>query len=73
MALKITRRIGQGFWVGDAHVRLVKVKGEHDIGVEIHAPRSIKVLRAELDDRPEPEDYGRHPNAYHGGRDHAKR
>ncbi|MEE4109519.1 MAG: hypothetical protein V2I24_09240 [Halieaceae bacterium] len=58
MALRFTRRDGEGFWIGDAFVR-VALGGTHggrqQIGVSVTADRAVRVLREELDDRPAPD------------------
>lgn len=47
MALVITRREREGFWVGDAFVRINSVRG-NKVKVSIEAPRDIRVRRGEL-------------------------
>lgn len=53
MALILTRKSGQGFWIGDAYVRVTK-RGERELHVLVDAPRSVAVVREEIDARPIP-------------------
>lgn len=58
MALRFTRRDGEGFWIGDAFVRVTlrsTLAGTQQIGVSVTAEPSVSVLREELDDRPAPD------------------
>lgn len=67
MALRITRRPGEGFWIGDAFVRLDRSpKHGRAIQVSITADRSVPVTRAEIDGRPEPDVEPAREGADHG-------
>lgn len=45
--LALTRKSGQSFYVGEARVVIVLVKGQ-SVRVGIEAPKEIKVVRSEL-------------------------
>lgn len=47
MALVITRRLREGFWVGDSHVLITRI-GESSIKIAIEAPPNVRILRGEL-------------------------
>lgn len=49
--LVITRRPGQSFLIGDSRVTVLPGRGSR-LRILVNAPRSVKVLRAELLDKP---------------------
>ena len=53
MALVLTRREGEGIWIGNAYVRIASI-GKSSVKVAIKAPENVKVLRDELTRHDEP-------------------
>jgi sRNA-binding carbon storage regulator CsrA len=57
MALRFTRRDGEGFWIGDAFVRLMLngTHGRRQVQVSVTADRSVPVVREEISDQRAPD------------------
>lgn len=62
MALLFKRRNGEGFWVGDAFVRVKAAQRGGGVNVAVTAPKGVRVMREEIDAREAP-DHGRVPDA----------
>lgn len=56
MALRFKRKKGQGFWVGDAFVRIESVPGSgRTTSVAVFADPDVPVYREEIDGRTPPD------------------
>jgi carbon storage regulator CsrA len=51
--LTLSRKPGEGIWVGDVFFRVVKASADK-VTLAIFAPPDIRILREELDPRPTP-------------------
>ena len=47
MALVITRKAGETIWIGNAEVKIVRVKGD-EVRLGITAPANVEIWRSEL-------------------------
>jgi carbon storage regulator CsrA len=63
--LTLSRKAGQGIWIGDVFFRVVKASADK-VTLAIFAPPEIRILREELDPRPTPQPKVRRPKAQRG-------